>query len=167
MHLMPPLVRSAARGNPQGLSPRYRKDAPNLARPDCFFSFGFLLFLSRRRAVAVAKAEGGLVLLNPARHHAAQGLSRHSALREGGKSKVTNNAAEAKPDGKTKSPSGGMPEGPKIGTKKKSPAERRRTRIDQYVRRGRAAGNPLMPRCGRSAVRKQEEAPASSGIREP
>lgn len=121
MHLMPPLVRSAARGNPQGLSPRYRKDAPNLARPDCFFSFGFLLFLSRRRAVAVAKAEGGLVLLNPARHHAAQGLSRHSALREGGKSKVTKNAAEAKPDGKTKSPSGGMPEGPKIGTKKNPP----------------------------------------------
>ena len=52
---------------------------------------------------------------------AAQGLSRHSALREGGKSKVTKNAAEAKPDGKTKSPSGGMPEGPKIGTKKNPP----------------------------------------------
>ena len=104
MHLMPPLVRSAARGNQQGLSPRYRKDAPNLARPDCFFSFGFLLFLSRRRAIAVAKAEGGLVLLNPARHHAAQGLSRHSALREGGKSKWTKNAAGQSPTAKQKAP---------------------------------------------------------------
>ena len=84
MHLMPPLVRSAARGTPQGLSPRNRKDAPNLARPDRFFAFGFLLFLSRRRAVAVAEAEGGLVLLNPPRHRAAQGLSSvaHNAKEE-------------------------------------------------------------------------------------